>query len=202
MSSSDSLDAYRRKRDFARTPEPGGKERGDDADRPIFVIQKHRASRLHYDLRIEIDGVLVSWAVPKGPSTDPRDKRLAVRVEDHPLDYAGFEGVIPDGEYGAGAVIVWDGGYYLNLLASGGPRGEGPATMAQALEAGFLRVHLEGQKVRGGYKLVHARLGGDPKNWLLIKMKGEGADARRRPTSTQPESVLSGRTIEQVAEEG
>ncbi len=177
---------------------------GDKAscERPIFVIQKHRAGRLHYDFRLEVDGVLVSWAVPKGPSTDPRQRRLAVRVEDHPIGYAGFEGVIPEGEYGAGAVIVWDAGYYRNLLAEGGPRGEAPATMAEGLEAGSLRVHLDGQKVRGGYKLVRARLGGDPKNWLLIKMKDDAADARRRPTSTRPESVLSGRTLEEVAEEG
>jgi DNA ligase D-like protein (predicted 3'-phosphoesterase) len=161
---------------------------------PIFVIQKHDASSLHYDFRLEVDGVLRSWAVPKGPSTDPREKRLAVEVEDHPLSWGSFEGVIRRG-YGAGAVIVWDTGPYRPL---------GDESFADALDAGRASFWLEGSKLRGGYTLTRTRMragagrGGKPQ-WLLIKRRDEEADARRRPVSTQPESVLSGRTIEQVA---
>jgi DNA ligase D-like protein (predicted 3'-phosphoesterase) len=136
--------------------------------------------------------------VPKGPSTDPRDKRLAVAVEDHPLDYADFEGVIPEGEYGAGTVVVWDAGPYRNLRRD--DDGE-EISMADARDGGLLEVWLEGRKLSGGYALVHSRVGGRDEHWLLVKMKDEGADARRRPTRTEPESVLSGRTLAQVAEE-
>jgi DNA ligase D-like protein (predicted 3'-phosphoesterase) len=187
------LEKYRRKRDFAKTPEPsegGGRSDG----RPLFVIQKHAASSLHYDLRLEVEGVLKSWAVPKGPSTDPRDKRLALPTEDHPLAYADFEGVIPEGEYGAGGVIVWDTGPYRNLKAEG----EGALTMEEALEAGRVEVWLEGEKLSGGYALINTK--GDDR-WLLVKMKDDGADARRNPVSTEPASVLSGRTVEEVARE-
>jgi DNA ligase D-like protein (predicted 3'-phosphoesterase) len=161
---------------------------------PIFVIQKHAASHLHYDFRLEVDGVLKSWAVPKGPSLNPRDKRLAVEVEDHALEYADFEGVIEEGAYGAGAVIVWDTGRYRNLAHNKAgqeiPTGEG-------LARGHVEVWLEGRKLRGGFALV--RMGGAGGNWLLIKMKDEYADARRRPVVTQPTSVLTGRTVEEVA---
>jgi DNA ligase D-like protein (predicted 3'-phosphoesterase) len=160
----------------------------------IFVIQKHAASRLHYDLRLEVDGVLKSWAVPKGPSTSTQDKRLAVRVEDHPLDYAGFEGMIAEGEYGAGAVIVWDAGPYRQIQTDP----ENPKSMAEAIEDGFVEFILEGQKVKGGYKLVHARMGGSDKNWLLVKKHGEHANTGRDPVKDEPRSVLSGKTIEDV----
>jgi len=153
----------------------------------MFVIQKHAATSLHYDFRLEVDGVLASWAVPKGPSTDPRDKRLAMQVEDHPLGYGDFEGVIGSG-YGAGAVIVWDTGQYENLREE--PVGEG-------IESGHLSFALKGRKLRGGWSLRRIR-GGDKPQWLLVKRKDEGADARRNPVSTQPESVLSGRTIEEL----
>ena len=159
-------------------------------DAPSFVIQKHAATSLHYDFRLEVDGVLKSWAVPKGPSTDPRDKRLAMEVEDHGLDYAGFEGVIAEG-YGAGAVIVWDNGTYENLS-------EEP--MAEALERGTARVWLHGKKLRGGYTLRRTS-GGKKPQWLLMKRRDEEADARRDPVSTEPQSVLSGRTIEEVSRE-
>ena len=168
------------------------------AARPIFVIQKHRAGRLHYDFRLEAEGVLKSWAVPKGPSCDPKDKRLAVMVEDHPLEYAGFEGTIAEGEYGAGVVIVWDAGHYRPLPPKDG--GAAPS-MAESLAAGFIEVFLEGQKIRGGYKLVRTRLGGDDRNWLLIKKHDADADPARNPVRDQPESVLSGRTVEDVAAE-
>lgn len=166
---------------------------------PIFVVQRHDASTEHYDVRLEADGVLKSWAVPKGPSTDPDDQRLAVRTEDHPLDYAGFEGVIPEGEYGGGTVIVWDAGTYRDLSEDDG--GE-PIDVAEAVEKGHVRVWLEGEKVRGGYDLVHARVGGDERNWLLRKLDDDAADARRKPTSTEPASVLTGRTVEEVRDEG
>jgi DNA ligase D-like protein (predicted 3'-phosphoesterase) len=196
------LETYRSKRDFRRSPEPRG--RGGDRPRfakrnnPFFVIQEHDARSHHFDFRLEVDGVLRSWAVPKGPSTDPRQKRLAVAVEDHPLDYADFEGVIPEGEYGAGTVIVWDAGPYRNLRRDD----EGDEIpMKETLADGQVEVWLEGRKLSGGYALVHSRLGGKDENWLLVKMKDAGADARRNPTSTEPESVLSGRTLAEVAAE-
>jgi DNA ligase D-like protein (predicted 3'-phosphoesterase) len=159
-----------------------------------FVIQKHDASSLHYDFRLEFGGALVSWAVPKGLSTDPREKRLAIQVEDHKRDYIDFEGVIPEGEYGAGTVLVWDTGTYRNLRAGKGGDNTG---MEDALEDGLLEVWLEGKKLRGGYALKRIEGGKKPK-WLVIKMDDEEADARRNPTSSEPESVLTGRTLKQV----
>jgi DNA ligase D-like protein (predicted 3'-phosphoesterase) len=139
----------------------------------------------------------MSWAVPKGPSTDPRQKRLAVPTEDHPLDYADFEGVIPEGEYGAGTVLVWDTGPYRNLKKDD----EGnEVPVVDALEQGHVTVWLGGKKLRGGYSLVRTGKGKD-KRWLLVKMKDDEADARRNPVSTEPESVLSGKTLEEIAEE-
>jgi DNA ligase D-like protein (predicted 3'-phosphoesterase) len=159
---------------------------------PRFVIQKHDATALHYDFRLEVDGVLRSWAVPKGPSTDPREKRLAVEVEDHSLGHADFEGVVGSGGRGTGAVIVWDAGTYRNL--------DEERTMAEALDSGHARFWLEGSKLKGGWTLHRTSAGAKPQ-WLLIKRRDEEADARRDPQSTQPESVRSGRTIEQVAEQ-
>jgi DNA ligase D-like protein (predicted 3'-phosphoesterase) len=158
---------------------------------PRFVIQKHHATSLHYDFRLEVDGVLKSWAVPRGPSTDPREKRLAMEVEDHGLDYADFEGVIEEGSYGAGPVIVWDNGTYENLLED--------QSMSEALERGHARVWLHGHKLRGGYTLRRTSGGAKPQ-WLLMKRRDEEADARRNPVSTEPRSVISGRTIEEVRE--
>jgi DNA ligase D-like protein (predicted 3'-phosphoesterase) len=161
-----------------------------------FVIHKHDASRLHYDFRLEVDGVLKSWAVPKGPSTDPRQRRLAIQVEDHRLDYGDFEGVIEEG-YGKGTVLIWDAGSYRNL--------DEDRSMTEALEAGHVRVWLDGEKLTGGYTLQRTRRGSDPSGdgaqWLLIKRRDEQADARRNPESTRPESVTTGRTIEQIAEQ-
>jgi DNA ligase D-like protein (predicted 3'-phosphoesterase) len=155
---------------------------------PRFVIQKHAASTLHYDFRLEVDGVLKSWAVPKGPSLDPREKRLAVQVEDHGLDYYDFEGVHGEG-YGAGAVIVWDWGRYRSLDPDRSP--------AEMIAAGHVKIWLEGEKLTGGWTLQRTR-GGDKPQWLMIKRRDEGADARRRPETTQPESVKSGATIEEL----
>lgn len=160
--------------------------------RPRFVVQSHAARNLHYDFRLEAEGVLKSWAVPKGPSTDPREKRLAHQVEDHPVDDLDFEGTIATGEYGAGAVIVWDAGTYGNLTERDGDE----VPVADAIENGHVSVWLEGRKLRGGYALTRFR---GEHDWLLVKIADDAADARRRPTSTQPESVLSGRTLEQVA---
>jgi DNA ligase D-like protein (predicted 3'-phosphoesterase) len=184
---------YERRRDFRRTPEPrGGRRRA--SRRPRFVVHEHRARSPHYDLRLEIDGALASWAVPKGPSTDPRVRRLAVPTEDHPLEYADFEGVIPAGEYGAGAVIVWDRGRYRNLRED--------CSLARARREGKLSFWLEGEKLRGAWALVRTgRARGERERWLLVKQRDEHADARRRPTSTEPRSVLSGRTSAELQAE-
>jgi DNA ligase D-like protein (predicted 3'-phosphoesterase) len=190
MSGTGRLSRFRAKRDFSKTPEPHGRgRRRGRRGEPRFVIQKHAASSLHYDFRLEADGVLKSWAVPKGPSLDPREKRLAMPTEDHPLAYGDFEGVIPEGQYGAGEVIVWDAGTYRVL-------GEEPA--GEALESGHLSFWLEGEKLRGGYALTRMG-GGGRERWLLVKKDDEGADRRRNPVSTQPQSVQSGKTIEQLA---
>jgi DNA ligase D-like protein (predicted 3'-phosphoesterase) len=191
----DRLKEYRRRRASGKTPEPMGGRPSRKG--PIFVVQEHKASTHHFDFRLEVDGVLKSWAVPKGPSLNPRVKRLAMPTEDHPLDYADFEGVIPEDSYGAGAVIVWDRGRYDNITEKDGeirPIGE-------ALEAGHALIRLHGKKLKGGFALQ--RLGhGDDVRWLLIKMKDEGSDARRKPVATEPKSVLSGRTIDAVEAEG
>jgi DNA ligase D-like protein (predicted 3'-phosphoesterase) len=185
------LGEYERKRDFGRTSEPKGKKKPSEQDEaPIFVIQKHDARRLHYDVRFEVDGVLKSWAVPKGPSMDPAEKRLAVPTEDHPMEYASFEGMITPGEYGGGAVIVWDVGVYDQL-----PGHDGELGMAEAIDRGHFKVWLTGIKLTGGWAFTRTSEDG---NWLMVKLKDSAADARRNPTSTQPGSVLTDRTIEDV----
>ena len=156
-----SLEKYRQKRKFERTPEPSGTE--DTTGRGIFVVQKHRASHLHYDFRLEVDGVLASWAVPKGPSMNPKERHLAVQVEDHPLAYADFEGEIPEGNYGAGTVEIWDRGFFL---PAGNPQ--------QGIAQGKLEFALLGEKLKGGFALI--RLSGQQKNWLLIKINDSYAD--------------------------
>ena len=187
------LREYEKKRNTKKSGEPSSRPRGPRGKRgaPVFVVQRHDATNLHFDFRLEIDGALVSWAVPKGPSLDPRDKRLAVHVEDHPLDYADFEGRIEDG-YGEGTVVVWDTGTFDNLTEKDGE----PVDAADALESGHLKVGLHGQKLTGAFALTHTKLGGDEQNWMLVKVDDEGADRRRKPTSTQNESVLSGKTNE------
>ncbi|MFP4248594.1 MAG: DNA polymerase ligase N-terminal domain-containing protein [Armatimonadota bacterium] len=198
-----SLEDYEKKRDFRSTKEPKADEVEFDwtDERPIFVIQQHDASTMHYDFRIEVDGVLKSWAVPKGPSTDPSEKRLAMPTEDHPLAYADFEGAIPEDEYGGGAVIVWDRGHYRNLKSEEeSDEDEEPISISEQIEDGHVTIWLEGEKLTGGYALIRTGSGDDTR-WLLIKMRDDEADARRNPTSTQPESVKTGRTVEEVAEE-
>ena len=184
------LDEYNRKRDFAATPEPGGeaKPTGKRGQRHAlqYCIQKHDATRLHYDFRLELDGTLKSWAVPKGPSLDPKSRRLAVHVEDHPLDYATFEGTIPAGHYGAGDVIVWDRGVWI-------PQGD----PEEGYRKGKLKFALEGEKLSGTWNLVRTRMEGGKEQWFLIKSNDESA----RPESEydivreQPDSVLSDRTL-------
>ncbi len=200
-SSEEKLAKYMEKRDFRVTQEPAEGELDFEwaTERPIFVIQKHDASNLHYDLRLEVDGVLKSWAVPKGPSTDPSERRLAMPTEDHPLAYADFEGVIPEGEYGGGTVLVWDRGSYRNLKEPEEGEEELKPVSAQ-LEEGHATIWLEGEKLAGGYALIRTGKGDDGR-WLLIKMKDEEADARRNPTSTEPASVKTGWTLEEIREE-
>jgi DNA ligase D-like protein (predicted 3'-phosphoesterase) len=190
------LKEYLGKRDFRHTPEPRGLKKRASTE-PIFVIQKHDATRLHYDFRLEVDGVLKSWAVPKGPSTDPGEKRLAVPTEDHPLEYAGFEGVIPAGEYGGGTVMVWDTGAYRNLTEKKGV----PIPMGAAVEHGHVKVWLEGVKLKGGYALTRFKTGKD-EAWLLVKADDEAVEPGRDPVSREPDSVLSGRSLEEITKAG
>jgi bifunctional non-homologous end joining protein LigD len=187
-----SLKQYQRKRDFKKTSEPKGEVRKRGKRKPRFVIHKHDASRLHYDLRLEMEGVLKSWAVPKGPSLNPADKHLAVMVEDHPFEYRDFEGVIPEGEYGAGPVMIWDEGTYEVV-------DEHPAP--EALEHGALKFKLAGKKLTGGWMLVRTKWRGENKNWLLIKEKDEAATTRGDILKKEPNSARSGRTMEQIAAE-
>jgi bifunctional non-homologous end joining protein LigD len=204
----DQLSEYRRKRDFDRTAEPAAdaeapyagasaQETGDPK-RLAFVVQKHAASSLHYDFRLELDGVLKSWAVPKGPSLDPADKRLAVMTEDHPLEYASFEGVIPEGEYGGGTVLVWDAGWWEPDLAWIDTAKEPHlAEPVAALTKGELKFVLHGSKLTGSWALVQMKGRGD-KNWLLIKHRDEAARPGTSLVAEAPDSVLTARSLEQV----
>jgi len=188
------LERYRQKRNFRVTPEPRGKVKQTRSGTLSFVIQKHAARRMHYDFRLELDGVLLSWAVPKGPSLDPNDKRLAVHVEDHPIDYIDFEGVIPQGEYGGGSVMVWDQGLWL-------PVANDPVA---ELQHGSLKFVLRGKRLKGGWALV--RMGGErnARGWLLIKER----DRYARPGSDNAlvednqRSVVTRRKMETIAADG
>ena len=217
----DPLREYRRKRDFARTSEPapdpaapagapgesaaGPRGAGDAAALPpgvesgAYVVQQHAARRMHYDVRLEVGGVLKSWAVPKGPSTDPAEKRLAVPTEDHPLAYQHYEGVIPQGSYGAGPSLLWDRGRYVNISHHGGR----PVPMAQALRDGHVSVWFQGEKLAGGYALTRIERSRDGREaWLLVKRADAAADAGRDITAELPRSVASGRTIEELRADG
>jgi DNA ligase D-like protein (predicted 3'-phosphoesterase) len=160
------------------------------AEDPRFVVQQHDARRLHYDFRLEADGVLISWAVPKGPSYDPRVKRLAVHVGDHELEHRDFEGVIPDARYGSGAVIIWDEGTYRNLTSRGGV----PIPVTDAVKAGHVSVWLEGEKLQGGWSLTRTG-GGGREAWILVKRADDRAEAGVDITEVAPESVRSGRRL-------
>ncbi|MGW6570141.1 DNA polymerase ligase N-terminal domain-containing protein [Streptomyces sp. NPDC054975] len=201
MTAKQSLAEYHRRRDFSRTAEPKGRTgaAADTSDeRPCFVVQIHDATALHFDFRLEVDGVLKSWAVPKGPSTDPHDKRLAMPTEDHPLEYREFEGVIEAGEYGAGAVIVWDEGTFRNLSTD---RHDRPIPFADALESGHASFWLDGHKLHGGYALTRIRTGrdGEREAWLLVKHADGRASAHGTPDPWRARSARSGRTLRQVA---
>jgi len=182
---------YRTKRDFKVTPEPKGarKSRGT-AHQLAFVIQKHQASHLHYDFRLEWNGVLISWAVPKGPSLDPSVKRMAVAVEDHPLEYGGFEGTIPEGQYGGGTVMVWDRGTWTPEVED----------VDAALENGELKFSLKGNKLKGSWVLVRLKpRGNSPRlSWLLIKHRDRYA-SESDVTAAKPRSVLSKRSMRAIA---
>jgi DNA ligase D-like protein (predicted 3'-phosphoesterase) len=191
---SNRLEHYRKKRDFRQSPEPRGKKSGTDSSKPIFVVQKHDATNLHYDFRLEADGVLVSWAIPKGPSVHPKQKRLAMRTEDHPLDYADFEGHIPDDQYGGGDVIVWDTGSYRNLREKEKEDGK---TMSESLKEGKIQIELKGRKLKGNFYLI--RTGRKNKEqWLFIKAKNKAANKEKNLLKSEPESVISGKTIEDL----
>jgi bifunctional non-homologous end joining protein LigD len=189
------LEQYRKKRNFSVTSEPRGRTRRSDRGNGIFVVQKHDATTLHYDFRLEIQGVLVSWAVPKGPSLNPADKRLAMMTEDHPLEYADFEGVIPEGEYGAGAIMVWDTGTYETF-------DEMP--VEQQLARGELKVMLHGKKLEGGFVLIHSgkrsTSQSQRRRWLLIKHRDQFIDRAWDIEKTELDrSAISGRTLAEIA---
>ncbi len=180
------LSEYKKKRRFDKTPEPGPERKRTRTGR-LFVVQKHRATQLHYDFRLEADGVLKSWAVPKGPSLDPAVKRLAMQVEDHPVDYAKFEGVIPEGEYGGGTVMVWDFGTY---------EAENTDDVGEALRKGELKFSLNGKKLKGSWVLVRTR----DRQWLLIKHRDYYV-TEEEVTELAPASILSRRTLAEIAED-
>jgi bifunctional non-homologous end joining protein LigD len=185
-----SLMKYRKKRNFKTSPERSGDTKNRTHKSLRYVVQKHRASQLHYDFRLEFNGVLLSWAVPKGPSLDPSVKRLAMQVEDHPVEYADFEGVIPEGEYGGGTVMVWDTGSWL-------PEQE---EVAAALTKGDLKFTLRGNKLRGSWVLVRTRGFGrsSGKSWLLIKHRDRHA-SKIDITRAKPKSVLTKRLLADIA---
>lgn len=181
------LAEYKKKRRFNKTPEPGPEKKTSELGN-IFVVQKHRATQLHYDFRLEAGGVLLSWAVPRGPSMDPTMKRLAMHVEDHPVAYANFEGVIPEGEYGGGTVMVWDHGVYAP---------ENPEGVSKGLAKGDLKFTVLGKKLKGSFVLVRTR----DRQWLLIKHRDQYAKEGEDITDTQPYSVLTKRTLTEIAED-
>jgi bifunctional non-homologous end joining protein LigD len=189
----DPLKPYKDKRDFGETPEPEG-TLSEATGLPVFVIQKHDARNLHYDLRLESEGVMKSWAVPKGPSMDPKVRRLAIPTEDHPMSYNDFEGVIPEGNYGAGTVIVWDRGTFQNA------KGEA-ASFALNLDEGHATIQLDGEKLRGKFALIRTKRGGKRPQWLFFKMKDEHALAGSDILSEKPASVKTGRSLSEVSEQ-
>jgi bifunctional non-homologous end joining protein LigD len=186
------LAEYNRKRDFSRTKEPAGTVPRTKGKTLHFVVQKHDASQLHYDFRLELDGVMKSWAVPKGPSLDPAVRRLAMEVEDHPISYNAFEGTIPEGEYGGGTVMLWDRGTYE--AADGG----GAESLRRGYATGDLKFVLHGDRLRGSWVLVRMRRPGKPQ-WLLIKHRDDEADPARDLTAEETTSVVTGRAMEQIA---
>lgn len=194
----DRLAEYRRRRDPKRSPEPSGRESAAGGDQPVFVVQVHDARTMHFDFRLEAEGVLKSWAVPKGPSSDPHTKRLASPTEDHPMEYQSFEGVIPEGEYGGGTVMVWDTGTYRNLSRERGRE----IPLSKALDKGHASFRLDGHKLHGAFALTRVRT--DEKGrgaWLLVKKSDRHAGALKDPDPRRVRSVRGGRTLRQIAED-
>jgi len=189
------LGEYRRKRDFSVTSEPSGGSKKSTPQKLAFVIQKHAASHLHFDFRLELDGVMKSWAVPKGPSLDPAVKRLAVEVEDHPIEYNQFEGTIPAGEYGGGTVMLWDRGHYH----ADGDAVDPVAALRQGYERGDLKFVLEGKRLKGSWVLVRTRRPASRPQWLLIKHRDRFARPGFDPIEEYQTSVTTGRTMQQIA---
>ncbi len=190
------LEEYAKKRDFTKTAEPRAIRR-KTAAKLAYVIQKHEASRLHYDLRLELDGVMRSWAVPKGPSLDPAVKRLAVEVEDHPVDYNSFEGTIPEGEYGGGTVMIWDRGTWVYA----GDATSGVAGARRGLQKGTLEFTLAGKRLKGNWVLIRTRRAGKAQQWLLIKQRDRYASETIDVTEKYLKSVATGRTMQAIAGE-
>jgi len=209
--SKDKLAEFSRKRDFKRSPEPSGEDpvrRQKQAragkpqeprrpKEPVFVIQKHDATTLHYDFRLEVNGVLVSWAVPKGPPEAAAERRLAIKVEDHPLEYGAFEGTIPKGEYGGGTVMLWDIGTYHNLRAD--KQGPGAATMAESVADGLVEIHLQGERLKGDFALKRFKVEDEKEQWLMLLMKTPGNEPSPGLLEENTTSVQSGRSMEQIA---
>jgi bifunctional non-homologous end joining protein LigD len=189
------ITVYNKKRNFRETSEPKGEVKKVNHAFPVFVVQKHDASHLHYDFRLEMEGVLKSWAVPKGPSMNPNDKRLAMMVEDHPFGYKDFEGIIPEGNYGAGTVIVWDNGTYAN--AHPVDPGKNGSELIADLNKGHLKIFLNGKKLKGGFSLIRMK---EKKGnaWMLIKAKDSYAG--KEDILKKDKSVLSNRTLEEIEE--
>lgn len=190
------MKTYNEKRNFDKTSEPKGELSKSREGKPIFVIQKHDATNLHYDFRLEIDGTLKSWSVPKGPSTSPSIKRMAIPTEDHPLAYADFEGIIPQGEYGGGTVMIWDRGTIESIKKD---EDGNSISLEESYKMGSVEVELKGTKLKGGYTIVRMKGGKMRGNWLLIKQDDSFADARKNPVEKQTTSVVSGRSLEEIA---
>jgi bifunctional non-homologous end joining protein LigD len=193
-----SLTLYKKKRSFKKTPEPAGKKKSPSKSGLKFVVQKHDASRLHYDFRLEMEGVLKSWAIPKGPSLNPEDKRLAMMVEDHPYDYRTFEGSIPEGNYGAGTVMVWDEGTYEALGHEKEPLKRQEKILLEELKKGDVKIVLHGEKVKGSFALVKIK-GREENAWLLIKKQDD--EATNKDITKKDKSVKTGRSLTQIAEQ-
>src|SRR6478735_8106540 len=191
------LKVYKSKRKFASTPEPGGRVSSNKKNRLQFVVQKHDASHLHYDFRIEVGGVMKSWAVPKGPSLEPVSKRLAMLVEDHPMEYNKFEGIIPKGNYGAGTVMIWDKGLYVPTHKEKGESDE--QAMERSFKEGDVKFVLAGRKLKGEFALIRLKKSKNGNAWLLIKKNDEYAT--EEDILLEEKSVVSDRTLEEIAEE-
>lgn len=190
------MKSYNEKRDFSKTKEPKDGLSEKKSGEPIFVIQKHEASHLHFDFRLEINNTLKSWSVPKGPSTDPSVKRMAIPTEDHPIAYADFEGSIPEGEYGGGTVMIWDRGHIKSIKKD---EDGNEVSLEESFNSGNLEILLHGKKLKGGYNFVKMKGGKMSGNWLLIKQKDTHA-GDQVTSGLETRSVVSGRSLEEIAE--